>query len=150
MRGRRAGDEVQLRLRILFPQVAEGIDGVGRGAAVDVDATDGEPGVGRCRNYGHQVPVLRGTDPTSGFLPGLTCRYEDHLVEAEPVCDLTGGDEVPVVDGIEGTAHDAQTSRGLRVSIGWLRHGCPAYGVIPAAERPPPRPTVSPSDIRAS
>ncbi len=49
------------------------------------------------------------------MLPG---RYEDHLVEAEAGGDLTGGDEVPVVDGIEGTAHDAQTSRGRRVSVG--------------------------------
>src|SRR4030095_9568105 len=33
---------------------------------------------------------------------------EPHRVELELVAGLVGGDEVPVVDGVERTAHDAQ------------------------------------------
>ena len=69
-----AGDEEQLGVGALGVQVAQGVDGVGRALAVDVDARDGEARVGCRRDDGHQVAVLGGRDVTPLLLPGLPGR----------------------------------------------------------------------------
>ena len=60
--------------------------------------------------------MLGGGDLLIGFLPGLAGGDEDHRVEAETVGYLAGGDEVTVMDGVKGAAHDADA---LRTSHGW-------------------------------
>ena len=44
------------------------------------------------------------------LLPGLAGRNEHHLIELEEVSDLTGRDQVTVVDGIEGPTHHAESA----------------------------------------
>jgi hypothetical protein len=78
-----AGDEEQLGVGALAPEVAQGVDGEGRATAVDVDARHREARVGGGRDDGHQVAVLGGGDVAPLLLPGLPGRHEDDLVEAE-------------------------------------------------------------------
>ena len=66
-----AGDEEQLGVGALGAQVAQGVDGVGRAVAVDVDPRDGEARVGCRRDDGHQVAVLGRGDVAPLLLPGL-------------------------------------------------------------------------------
>ena len=107
----RPGDEVQLGLiAVLFAQVAKGVDGVGGPAAVDVHPARGEPRVRGGRDHRHQVPVLRRAHLLVGFLPGLAGRHEHDLVQPEASGHFTGRNQVTVVDGIEGTAHDPDPS----------------------------------------
>ena len=86
-------------------QVAQGVDRVGRAVAVDVDPADGEAGVGCRRDDGHEVAVLGRRDVAAVLLPRLARGDEDDLVEPEPGLHLAGGDEVTVVDGVEGPTH---------------------------------------------
>ena len=88
-------------------QVGQRVDGVGRAAAVDVDAARREPRVRRRRDHRHEVAVLGQADLAVDLLPGLTGRHEQDLIQREPVGDLAGRDQVPVVDRVEGPAHDA-------------------------------------------
>ena len=132
-----AGDEEQLVVGPLRVQVAQRVDGVGDALPVDVDPADGEAGVGGGRDDRHEVAVLGGADAV--LVPGLAGRHEDDLVEPEERLHLTGGDEVAVVDRVEGATHDAEahTSAAIarprvRVRAGHLLRG--------AAERPQHQP----------
>ena len=98
-------------------QVAQRVDGVRRAAAVDVDAADREPRVGRRGDDRHQVAVLGRADLALGLLPRLAGRHEDDLVEPEQRGDLAGGDEVPVVDRVERPAHDPDPATCHRASL---------------------------------
>src|SRR4029453_778475 len=102
------GNEEQLAARVELVEVAQGVDRVRRTGPVDVDPADREPRVGRRRDDGHQVPVLGGRDLTLGLLPGLAGGDEDDLVQLEVGLDLAGGDEVSVMDRVEGPAHHAE------------------------------------------
>ena len=51
--------------------------------------------------------MLGGRDRAVGLLPRLAGGDEDDLVEAEPGLHLGGRHQVPVVDRVEGAAHDA-------------------------------------------
>ncbi|SKU68764.1 Uncharacterised protein [Mycobacteroides abscessus subsp. abscessus] len=64
--------------------------------------------------------MLGGADLASLLLPRLPRRHEDDLVECEPIGDLAGGNQVTVVDGIEGSTHHPK-SASLRL------HELPAY-----------------------
>jgi hypothetical protein len=57
-----------------------------------------------------QVPVLGGRDGAVILLVRLAGRHEDDLVQREIVRDLTGGDQVTVMNGVEGTAHHTDPS----------------------------------------
>jgi hypothetical protein len=108
-----AGDEVQLGRRPAhLAQVTQCVDGVRGARALDVDPADLEPRVGRCRDNGHQVPVLGRADLDVALLPRLAGGHEHDLVEREPVGDLARGDEVTVVDRVERAAHDSDTTPG--------------------------------------
>ena len=98
----RAGDEEELGVRALGGEVAQGVDGEGRSLAVDVDPGHGEARVRCRRDDGHQVAVLGGGDLPTVLLPGLPRGNEDDLLELEERLHFRGGDEVPVVDGVEG------------------------------------------------
>ena len=98
-------------------QVGQGVDRVGRAAAVDVDPADREPRVGRRGDDRHEVAVLGRADLALGLLPRLTGRHEDDLVEPEQPGDLAGGDEVAVVDGIERPTHDPDPATCHRPSL---------------------------------
>src|SRR6478672_2257154 len=103
-----AGDEEQLRVRPLCGEVAEGVDRVGRAGPVDVDPADGEAGVGRRGDHRHEVAVLGRGDLACVLLPGLAGGDEDDLIEVEQGLDLARGDQVTVMDGVEGPAHHTQ------------------------------------------
>ena len=56
----------------------------------------------------HGIAVLAGAH-VAILLEGRTsCRHKDNEVEAEVIEGLLGGNEVPVMYGIKGSAHDAQ------------------------------------------
>ena len=52
--------------------------------------------------------MLGWADRMLGLLPGHPGRHEHDLVEPEQGLDLGGGDEVTMVDGIEGPTHHAE------------------------------------------
>src|SRR5215468_6068553 len=105
----RAGDEVELGVRTpLSMQVAQRVDGVGLPRPVDVDPADGEPRVRRCRDYRHQVAVLGGRNYPVLLLPRPAGGHENDLIQAEVVPDLTGRDQVPMMDRVESAAHHAE------------------------------------------
>ena len=108
----RAGDEVEIGVRVERPQIAQGVAGVGRAAAVDVHPAHREPRIGGGGDHGHQVAVLGGGD-VAGLLPRLARRHEHHFVQIEQIGNLAGRDQVPVVDGIERPAHHAQPASRL-------------------------------------
>ena len=97
----------------------QGVDGVRRAAAVDVDPADREPRVGRRRDDRHQVAVLGRADLPVGLLPRLAGGHEDDLVQPEEPCDLARRHQVPVVDRVERAAHDADppACHGPSVSV---------------------------------
>ncbi len=103
-----AGDEEQLVVGPLRPDVAQGVDRERRAGPVDVDPADGEARVGGRRDDGHEVAVLGGRDVAVGLLPRLPGGDEDDLVEVEARLDLAGGHEVTVVDRVERPTHDAE------------------------------------------
>jgi hypothetical protein len=87
------------------PQVFEGVDRIRGAVTVDVDPAHGESGIGSGGDHRHQIAVLALGD--IGLLIRLTGRYEHDLIEVEILSDFTGSDQVPVMDGVEGTAHHA-------------------------------------------
>jgi hypothetical protein len=100
------GDEEQPgTVGLLGPDPAQGVDGVGGAVVVDLQAADREGGVRGGGDHGHQVAVLGGADPNR-LLPWPAGGHEHHRVQVELPARLLGGDEVAVVDGIEGAAHD--------------------------------------------
>lgn len=99
-----AGDEEQVGAGTFTLEIAQRVDRVGRPRAIDVDATDRELRVGGGRDDRHQIAVLALGDV--GFLPRSTRGDEDDLIEIERLSDLTGRDQVTVMDGIERPTHD--------------------------------------------
>src|SRR5690606_16003147 len=96
-----AGDEEHLGVGpVDLAHVAERVHGVGGSGPVDVDAADGEAGVGRRGDHGHEVAVLGGGDPAVRLVGGQAGGHEHDLVEGVEVRDLARGHEVPVVDRV--------------------------------------------------
>ena len=99
-----AGDEEQLGSGPRSAEVAQRVDGVRRPGAVDVDPADPEPRVGRGRDHRHQVAVLGRADPPAASA-GLRRSARRRPRRGRTVTDLAGGDQVAVVDRVEGAAH---------------------------------------------
>jgi len=100
------GDEEEAGvLVLLIPEPAQGVHGVGRALVVDLQPADREGWVRGGGDQRHLVAVL-GRGHPERLLPGLAGGHEHHAVEAELPAGLLGGDEVTVVDGVEGAAHD--------------------------------------------
>src|SRR6266705_2319232 len=139
-----AGDEEQAGPR---PepgvQAAQGVDRVGRPRDVDLEPADRERRVGRGGGHGHEVAVLGGGDPRR-LLPGLPGRDEEDLLEPELPARLLGGDEVAVVDRVEGAAHDADPALG---ALGPVPRP-PGARPCPARHRSPAAPAGWPSSPR--
>ena len=112
-----AGDEVQLRVRQLLPQIAQRVDGVGVAVPVDVDATHAELRIRRRRDDRHQVPVLGRTHRRvlAQLLPRAPGRDEDHLIQFKAMSDLARRHQVPVVDRVERATHHADAARTVAV-----------------------------------
>lgn len=99
------GDEEEFGVRVVGPEVSQRVHGVRHFFTVDVDPRDGKPRVGGGGDDRHEVPVLGRTDALPLLLPGPPGGDEDHFVESEPVGDLTGRNEVAMVNGVEGATH---------------------------------------------
>src|SRR5215216_6788323 len=100
------GDEEQASvLRLLGPEPAQGVDGVGGALVVDLQPADREGRVRGGGDLGHPVAVLGRAHPDR-LLPGPAGGDEHHPVQLELPARLLGGDQVAVVDGVEGAAHD--------------------------------------------
>src|SRR6056297_541960 len=97
-------------------QIAQGIDGVGRAFPIDVDTRDLEASIGRGRDNGHQVPILTGGGGAL-LVPRLPGRGEDDPPQVEPMGDLGSGDQVAVMDGVEGATHDADAAVRQRSTL---------------------------------
>ena len=81
---------------------------------------------------GHGIAVLAGGHLLVELEGGPACGHEDHDVKAEVIEGLLGGDEVAVVDGVEGAAHDAEPvgAGGVcaqRRQVGEVNAGAHAY-----------------------
>ncbi len=112
------GDEEELHLGpVGLPEFAQGVDGVGGAVPVDLHPAHPELRVLRGGDDRHQVAVLGRRDLAEVLLVGPAGRYEQHLVQVVEVGDLTGRDQVPVVDRIERPAHhsDSGGTRGRRL-----------------------------------
>ena len=104
-----ARDEVELDVvRVVLAQKLERVDRVGDALAVHLDAAHEEARVVGRGQKRHGDSVLGRGDAAVLLEGGAARRHEDHDVEIEISDGLLGRDEVPVVDGIEGAAHDAQ------------------------------------------
>ena len=108
-----AGDEVQLGVGQRGAQVAQRVDRVRRAVAVDVDPGHGEPGVRGGRDHRHQVAVLGRRDLAVGLLPRLAGRARRRPRRGRTSLHLASGDQVAVVDGVEGATHDADAARAV-------------------------------------
>ena len=111
-----AGDEEQLGVGMLRAQVAQRIDGVGDARPVDVDAGHGEFRVRRGGDHRHQITVLGVGDLLVELEDRPAGRHENHLVEVIHPGHLRGGDQVAVVDRVEGSAHDADARAHVPVA----------------------------------
>jgi len=60
------------------------------------------------------------------LLPRLTGRNEDNFVKTEATSHLTGGDQVAVVDWIEGATHHTKPITLLRVEAALPGQACGA------------------------
>ena len=58
--------------------------------------------------------------------PRLARRHEDHLVEVELLLHLARSDEVAMVDGVEGAAHDADALTACALRRGLTARHPPA------------------------
>jgi len=107
------GDEVELDVAgVDLAQKTERLRGIGDAFSVDLETRCKEVGVIRRRKQRHGIAILtRGDDPVL-FERRPSRGHEDHEVETEVVEGLLGSHEVTVVDGVEGTAHDAEPIRG--------------------------------------
>ena len=111
-----ARDEVELDVvGIDRPQPLEGVGGVGDALAVHLEAAREEVRVVRRRKQRHGIAVLARRNALVLLEGGPTRRHEHHHVELQVVEGLLGGNEVAVVDGVEGAAHDAEAVRARRV-----------------------------------
>jgi hypothetical protein len=106
-----AGDEEQPVPATQHPaQLSQRLDGIRRTGPVDFQAAHREPGVGGGRGDGHRKPLLGGRHRELAMWP--PGRDEHDLIEAQPMRHLARVDEVGVVDGIKGPAHNAFKTAG--------------------------------------
>ena len=102
-------DEEQLHLILGLPaELLKGVHRIGGAPPFDLEPGHREPRVAGRGDHGHQVAVLGRGDLPIRLHPGLARGDEDHLVQAEGPQGRLGGDEVAVMDGVEGAAHDPQ------------------------------------------
>ncbi len=86
----------------------DGVDRIGLSGPADLDIGYGEEGLRRNRQSDHLVTVLGGSEVAIFFMRGIACRNEQDLVEAERLAGLPGNRQMTVVNGIEGSAEQAE------------------------------------------
>lgn len=91
--------------------VAKSVNRIRRAVALDVDAAHRESRVSRRGDDRHEVPVFALGDVS--LHPRFSRGNEDDLVEIEILLHFTRGNEVPVVDGVEGSTHDTDALAAL-------------------------------------
>ena len=128
-----AGDEEQFGVRVLCADIAQRVDGVGHARTVDVHAGNGELGVGRRGDHGHQITVLSVGDFLIELEHGPARRHENHLVKIVDPGDFGCGDQVAVVNRVERAAHNANAQARMPVASG--RQAPPAMAVFAALHR---------------
>ena len=107
--GVRAGDEVELDVRrVEPPEQPQRVSGVGDPVTVDLEARGDEVGVVGRREQRHREALLARGDVLVQLERRPAGRHEHHEVEVEVVEGLLSGDEMSVVYGVEGPAHDAE------------------------------------------
>src|SRR5699024_7807588 len=79
-------------------------------ATIDVDPADRETGVRGGSHHSHQITILGHRYSATRLLPGLAGRNENDLIQPEPRLHLAGGNEVTMVNRVEGAAHDADAT----------------------------------------
>ena len=109
-----AGDEVQLHIgRIVGPQLAERVDGIGVSLALHLERAHIEEGVARRCQVAHIQARLRIGDLLVQLEHGRARRHEHHRIQIECHPGLLGAGKMPDMDGIEGAAHDPQAEGAL-------------------------------------
>src|SRR5699024_3947111 len=106
----RAGDEEEFVSRILGTDITQRIHRVRLSATIDVDPADRETEVRGGSHHSHQITILGHRYSATRLLPGLAGRNENDLIQPEPRLHLAGGNEVTMVNRVEGAAHDADAT----------------------------------------
>lgn len=106
-----ARNEEQIGVGASGADVAESVNRVRRAVALDIDAAHRESRVCGRRDYRHEVAMFALGDIL--FHPRFSRGNKDDLVEIEILLHFTRGHEVPVVDGVEGSTHDADALAAL-------------------------------------
>ena len=114
-----ADHEDRLLRRQPLREATEGVDGVGRPRALDLQQIESEAGVVRDRAPDPLAAELgRGDDLAGVFLVGwLGAGNEDHALEAEDLGYLLGGPQVAEVNGIEGPPENADSASRVHSRI---------------------------------
>ena len=112
-----AGNEEELCVWVFAANIAQSVNGVGDAWAVDIDSRDGESRVGRGGNHCHQVAIFRVGDVLIQFEHWTAGGHEDHFVEVVYPCHFGCGNQVAVVNRVEGATHDADSQMLVMISL---------------------------------
>ncbi|MFT6534935.1 MAG: hypothetical protein ACJAS7_000975 [Alpinimonas sp.] len=106
-------DEKEIHVGAFSSELSEGVDSVRRTFSVYINAADSECGVGGSSDDRHEIAVFGRRNGI--FLPGLTGGNKNYFVKLKLMSYLAGSNQVTIMNGIKGAAHDtdASTPRGI-------------------------------------
>ena len=116
-RDRRIGshDEEELRILMASRQFFERVGRVGDARSLDLAQVKLEVRLVRDGELDHANAISRGSELLVLLEVGITRGNEEHAIEPELIGHATRDDKMPVVHGIEGPAHDADTSARVQI-----------------------------------
>src|SRR6185503_8590194 len=102
-----ADDEEEGSARLGTRELVERVDGIGITAALELEWRDGERRISRDRKSHHLEPKRAVGELLRRFARLDGGRHEQHAIEAHCFAHFLGGTQMAEVNGIEGTAEDA-------------------------------------------
>ena len=117
-----ADDEGEFGAGVEGAEGADGVEGVGFAGAVELEGLDGEARFAGDGEAEHGEAVGVGGEVAGGFVGGQGAGDEPDGVEREEAQGFAGDGEVPFVDGIEGSAEEADGAGRGGCGIGGAGH----------------------------
>jgi hypothetical protein len=108
---KRLGAEDQDQLVTTGLQRLQGVDGVGRSRASQLDVRDGEFRMVRGRQLDHRVTVRRRGQAGHQLVGRRTGGDEDDAIEAQLLEGLVGQEQMAIVNGVERPPEDSRSNQ---------------------------------------